>query len=322
MSVIKTMNSTHGPRASKRTSSVILNDGRTMPMLGFGTFGIWDHQESRVVGDAIDAGFRLVDTATSYKNERGVGLALRTAPESDCATFVTTKVWNTDHGYDKTIQAFEASLGRLGLKAVDLYLIHWPLLRRDTYLDTWRALIDLRADGRARSIGVSNFTALQLRRLIDATGVVPAVNQVELHPHFQQRELRTFHQQLGIITQAWSPLGAGAALADPVIGGIAAKHGCTQSRVVLNWHLSIGICPIPKAASIVHIRDNAQATNLFLDPEDLASLSKLDEPEGRISSDPDFLDLEGHVARWQRRVLSLAENPENFGKRVQRFLGP
>lgn len=290
-----------------------------MPMLGFGTSGIWDDQASRVVGDAIDAGFRLIDTASYYRNERGIGLALRTAPESDFATFVTTKVWNTDQGYEKTIQAFEASLARLGLKAADLYLIHWPLPRRDTYLDTWRALIELRADGRARSIGVSNFTVPQLRRLIDVTGVVPAVNQVELHPYFQQSELRAFHQQFGIVTQAWSPLGGGAALADPVIGAIAAKHGCTQSQVVLSWQLSMGICPIPKAASIGHIRDNAQSIGLRLDPDDLATLSKLDDPDGRIGADPDLLDLESPAVRWQRRIMSLAENPENFGKRVRRF---
>jgi len=300
--------------------AVILNDGRLMPQLGFGTSGVWEDQAPRVVGEAVAAGFRLVDTAACYGNERGVGQAVRTAVAAGEAVFVTTKVWNTDQGYDKTIRALEASLSRLGLGAVDLYLIHWPLPARNLYVETWQALVRLRAEGRVRSIGVSNFGVPHLQRLIDETGVVPAVNQIEVHPHFQQRTLREFHREVGIVTQAWSPLGAGACLADPVVRSIAAARGLTPAQVVLSWHLALGVFPIPKSVSAHRIRENARAGELHLTDEDLAALSALDAPEGRIGPDPERLDLESFRARWVRRLLSLAANPADIGKRLRRFI--
>jgi len=290
-----------------------------MPMLGFGTAGIWNEQAPKIICDAIAAGFSLIDTAAYYKNERGIGRALQSIPLNQ-PIFVTTKVWNCDQGYDKTIRAFEASLRRLGREIVDLYLIHWPLPQQDKYTDTWRSLIRLRSEGRIRSIGVSNFTIPQLRRLIDDTGVTPAVNQVELHPRFQQRELRAFHREMGIVTQAWSPLGGGTALMDPVVRAIASKHGCTQAQVILSWHLSLGISPIPKAASSEHLNDNAAAIKLALDAEDLGMIFELDEPNGRLGPDPETLDLESSFVRWSRRISSLTKDPAHLGKRLRRFL--
>jgi 2,5-diketo-D-gluconate reductase A len=264
-----------------------LNDGRAIPQLGLGVWQIPDEETAAVVRAALDAGYRSIDTAAIYHNEAGVGEALRDAPVPREELFVTTKVWNERQGYDETLRAFGESLGRLGLDYVDLYLIHWPAPRRDRYVDTWRALVRLREEGRARSIGVSNFTATHLRRAIDETGVVPAVNQVELHPRFQQGALRAFHAERGIVTESWSPLGQGQLVGDPTLDTIARKHGKTTAQVILRWHLDLGLVVIPKSARPERLRENRDVFDFRLDVEDMARIAALDRPDGRLGSDPD-----------------------------------
>lgn len=262
-----------------------LNDGRTMPRLGLGTYQIPDAQAAAVVRDGLDAGYRLVDTAALYHNERGVGEALATRGDA----FVTTKLWNDRHGQAEA--ALEESLALLGLDAVDLYLIHWPAPTQDRYVQAWEALVRLREAGLARSIGVSNFEPEHLDRVAQATGVTPAVNQVELHPRFQQRELRAYHDAHGIVTQSWSPLGQGGDLLhEPAIVRVAGKHGATAAQVVIAWHLARGFSVIPKSADPGRLRENLAAQELALDEEDLAAIDALDRADGRIGPHPRDLD--------------------------------
>ena len=239
-----------------------------------------------MIGSAVAAGYRHIDTAALYGNERGVGRGIREAAIDRSELFVTTKVWNTEHGFDETLRAFDASLDALGLDHVDLYLIHWPAPGQGRYLDSWRALMQLRADGRVRSIGVSNFMEAQLRHLIEATGVTPVLNQVELHPHFQQTPLRAVHAELGIATEAWSPLGRGAVLGEPKIAAIARKHGRSPAQVILAWHLALGIIAIPKSATPARIRENFAVFDIRLDADDMAAIASLDRPDGRTGPDP------------------------------------
>ncbi|MYV67859.1 aldo/keto reductase, partial [Streptomyces sp. SID2131] len=220
--------------------SVALNDGTEIPQIGFGVFQVPDGETTTAVAHALDAGYRSVDTAAVYGNEAGVGRALAASGIARDELYVTTKLWNADQGYDATLRAFDDSLAELGLDHVDLYLIHWPAPARDLYVDTWRAIGTLVADGRVRTAGVSNFTPAHLERLLDSSDLVPAVNQIELHPGLQQRELRALHAAHGIATEAWSPLAQGAVLADPVITGIADRHGKSPAQVVLRWHLQLG----------------------------------------------------------------------------------
>jgi 2,5-diketo-D-gluconate reductase A len=256
-----------------------MNDGRAIPVLGFGTFKIPNAQAGMIVRRAIDTGYALIDTAAVYDNERGVGEGL--ANED---VFVTTKLWNDRHRDAEA--ALDESLALLGRDAVDLYLIHWPVPANDDYIDAWKALVALRDAGKARSIGVSNFTPEHLEAVIDATGVVPAVNQIELHPHFQQRHARAFHQQHGIVTQSWSPLGQGATLNDPAIAAIAERHGVSAAQVILAWHLAHGLSVIPKASDEAHMRDNFGAADLTLNADDMAAIDALDRADGRIGPDP------------------------------------
>lgn len=261
-----------------------LNDGRAMPRLGLGTYQIPDSQVATVVRRGLDLGYRLVDTAALYHNERGVGEGLR-----DADAFVTTKLWNDRHGDARA--ALEESLALLGLDAVDLYLIHWPAPRGDQFVEAWESLIAAREAGLAGSIGVSNFAPEHLDRIIDVTGVVPAVNQIELHPRFQQRELRAYHRERGIVTQSWSPLGQGGdILRDPAILGVAQKHGATPAQVILAWHLRHDLSVIPKSADPGRLTENYEALELRLDDEDLAAVDALDSPEGRIGPDPRSFD--------------------------------
>ena len=266
---------------------VTLNDGRLIPQLGFGVWKLADETAPALVGIALEAGYRSIDTAAAYGNEAGVGRAIAASGLAREDLFVTTKLWNDSHGYDAALRAFDASLGRLGLDEVDLYLVHWPVPRQDATVDTWKALMRLREEGRARSIGVSNFTAAQLARLIDETGSTPSVNQIELHPGFQQSALRAFHAETGIVTEAWSPLGQGGALGHPVIAAIAAKHGRSPAQVVLRWHLDLGHVAIPKSATPDRIRENADVFGFHLDPDDHARIASLDAPDGRIGPDPE-----------------------------------
>jgi 2,5-diketo-D-gluconate reductase A len=263
-----------------------LNDGRDMPQLGYGVFQVPPEETERLVADAIDVGYEAVDTATFYRNESGVGRAVR---DSGKTIFVTTKLWNDNQGYDQALRAFDASYRALGLDAIDLYLIHWPKPHLDLYVETWKALIRLRDEGRVKTIGVSNFTAAHLERIIHDTGVVPAVNQIELHPHLQQVELRAFHEENGIVTTSWSPLGRGAVLGDQVIAGIARKHGRTPAQVIIRWHIDLGLTVIPKSSSRARQAENLDVFGFSLDDEDMQAIAGLDRPDGRIGPDPDVL---------------------------------
>ncbi|MFE1597285.1 aldo/keto reductase [Methylobacterium sp. ID0610] len=267
--------------------TLTLNDGKRIPQLGFGVWKLADEDAPETVGLALEVGYRSIDTAAAYGNEAGVGRAIAASGIPREELFVATKLWNDAHGTDEALRAFDASLKRLGLDYVDLYLVHWPVPQRNAYVETWKALMRLREDGRARSIGVSNFTVAHLKRVIDETGSTPSVNQIELHPRFQQRELRAFHAEAGIVTEAWSPLGQGAALEDPVIRGIADKHGRTAAQVILRWHLDLGQVAIPKSQNPARIRENADVFGFSLDEADHAAIAGLDTPDGRIGPHPD-----------------------------------
>jgi 2,5-diketo-D-gluconate reductase A len=264
--------------------SVTLNDGVEMPQFGLGVWQTPPDQAAQVVRTAVEAGYRAVDTAAIYGNEKGVGEGLRAA--GDAGVFLTTKLWNEHQGYDAALKAFDASVGRLGRPSLDLYLIHWPSPSRDLYVESWRALVKLQADGRVTSIGVSNFEPEHLERIIGETGVVPAVNQVELHPRFQQRKLREVHAEHGIATESWSPLGQGQLLADPTVAAIAGKHGKTAAQVVIRWHLDNGLVVIPKSVTPARIRENIQVFDFKLDADDLDRLAGLDTADGRIGPNP------------------------------------
>ncbi len=266
--------------------TIKLNDGHEMPRLGFGVWLISDADTPRAVKTAIDAGYRLIDTAAAYDNEAGTGKAVREASVPPEDLFVTTKLWNDNHGFDNALRAFDTSMKLLGLASIELYLIHWPVPRQDRYVDTWRALIRLREEGRVQSIGVSNFNAEQIQRLADETGVVPAVNQVELHPFFQQTALRSFHAQNGIVTEAWSPLGRAKILGDRTLGAIAQKHGKTPAQIVLRWHLDSGIVAIPKSSNPDRIRANIDILGFELDADDMAKIAALDDANGRVGPNP------------------------------------
>jgi diketogulonate reductase-like aldo/keto reductase len=268
-------------------TSVLLNNGVSMPQLGFGVFQVPNADTTAAVSAALGAGYTSIDTAAIYGNEEGVGLALAEAERPREELFVTTKLWNADQGADNVLRAFDLSLDRLKLDYLDLYLIHWPTPVRGLFVETWQAFTRLLADGRVRAIGVSNFQPAHLRQVIDATGVVPALNQVELHPFLQQTELREFHAQHGILTEAWSPLAQGGELlANDVVGALAAKHGRTAAQVVLRWHLQLGNVVIPKSVTPARIAENIDVFDFELDAQDLAALAGLDRG-GRTGPDPD-----------------------------------
>jgi diketogulonate reductase-like aldo/keto reductase len=270
-----------------KVPAITLNNGVLMPQLGFGVWQVPDDEATAAVATALEAGYRSIDTAAVYANEEGTGRALAASGLPREELFVTTKLWNTDQGYDAALRAFDLSLSKLGLDFVDLYLIHWPQPRRDAYTETWRALERIAAEGRARAIGVSNFQPAHLRRLVAGSEVVPAVNQVELHPWLAQAGLRAVHAELGIATEAWSPLGQGKGLLDePVIGKIAARHGRTPAQVVLRWHLQLGNVVIPKSVTPSRIRENADVLGFELAAQDLAELAALDDGT-RLGPDPD-----------------------------------
>ena len=257
-----------------------------IPQLGFGVFQVPPGDTAQVVTRAFETGYRHIDTASAYANEAGVGEALRAADLPREEVFITTKCFNDDHGYDEATKALSTSLARLGLDFVDLYLIHWPVPSRDRYVDTWKAFVELRAQGLIRAIGVSNFQAPHLERVIEATGVVPAVNQVELHPRLQQPELRREHEELGIVTEAWSPLAQGEVLEDPVIARIAEAHGKTPGQAVIRWHLQIGNVVIPKSVTPERIEQNFDVFDFELSEPEMGAIEQLDVGE-RIGPDPD-----------------------------------
>ncbi|MEU6037447.1 aldo/keto reductase [Actinomadura sp. NPDC047616] len=266
--------------------TVTLNNGVEIPQLGFGVFQVPDDETTAAVTAALEAGYRSIDTAAVYGNEAGVGRAVAASglPREDL--FITTKLWNADQGYDATLKAFDGSLAKLGLDYVDLYLIHWPTPARDLYRDTWRALERLAADGRIRSAGVSNFQPAHLRRLMDGSSLVPAVNQIELHPGLQQRELRALHADHGIATEAWSPLAQGAVLDEPSLVEIAQRHGKSPAQVVLRWHLQLGNIVIPKSVTPARIRENIDVFDFALSDGDMDAIAALDRGL-RTGPDPD-----------------------------------
>ena len=264
---------------------VTLHDGVEMPQLGFGVFQIPPEETQERVEEALATGYRHVDTAAAYRNEAGVGAAIAAAgvPRED--VFVTTKLWNSAQGYDSTLRAFEKSLERLGTGHVDLYLIHWPTPSRDLFLDTWRAFERIKEEGGARSIGVSNFRVEDLERLEAEAEQRPTVNQIELHPRLQQAELRAWHADHDIATEAWSPLAQGDLLEDETIETIAAHHERTPAQVILRWHLQLGNVVIPKSKTPERIRENFELFDFALSEDDMAAIERLDSGE-RTGPDP------------------------------------
>ena len=262
-----------------------LHDGREIPRLGFGVFQVPPEETRETVEEALATGYRHFDTAAAYRNEEGVGAAIAAADTAREEIFVTTKLWNSEQGYDSTLRAFEKSRGRLGLDYVDLYLIHWPVPTEDRFVDTWRAFERIQEDGGARSIGVSNFRVEDLERLKREAEYLPTVNQIELHPLLQQAELRAWHAEHDIATEAWSPLAQGAVLGEPALVQIAERHGKTTAQVTLRWHLQLGNVVIPKSETPARIRENFDLFEFELSPEEMGALAALDRGE-RIGPDP------------------------------------
>jgi 2,5-diketo-D-gluconate reductase A len=262
-----------------------LNDCRLLPQLGFGVFQVPPEDTAAAVQRALEVGYRLIDTATTYGNEAGVGDGIAASGLDRDDVFVTTKLWNDDQGRERALRAFDESLERLDSEYVDLYLIHWPVPSQDRYVETWEALCELKDAGIARSIGASNFLVEHLERIIDATGTVPAVNQIELHLELQQAELRDFDREHGIVTEAWSPLGQGSSLEHPTVREIAEAHGRTPAQVVLRWHIQLGNMVIPKLVTPARIEENFTIFDFQLSDEEMAALEALDSGK-RTGPDP------------------------------------
>ncbi|WP_307796901.1 aldo/keto reductase [Actinomadura barringtoniae] len=265
---------------------VTLNNGVEMPQLGFGVWQVPDDEAYSAVTEALGAGYRSIDTARAYENEEGTGRAVRDSGIARDELFVTTKLWNTDHAYDDAVRAVDASLERLGLDHVDLILIHWPVAGSEQYLEAWKAFEKAYADGKARAIGVSNFTVEALERLTKEAEVTPVINQIELHPYMQQKQLRAAGAEHGLLTEAWSPLGQGKGLLDDaVLKRIGAKHGKSAAQAVLRWHLQTGNVVIPKSVTPSRIKENIDVFDFELDAADLAEIEALDQGK-RFGPDP------------------------------------
>jgi 2,5-diketo-D-gluconate reductase A len=265
--------------------SLTLHDGVEIPQLGFGVFQVPPEDTQEVVEQALDVGYRHIDTAAAYRNEKGVGAAIAASGLRREDLFVTTKLWNSEQGFDTVLAAFEASLGRLGFEYVDLYLIHWPVPSENRFVDTWRAFERIHGEGRARTIGVSNFRVEDLERLEAETETRPAVNQIELHPRLQQAELRAWHADHDMVTQAWSPLAQGELLDDEAIVAIAERHGKTAAQAILRWHLQLGNVVFPKSVTPERIRENVELFDFELSDAEMAEFERLDRGE-RIGPDP------------------------------------
>jgi len=268
-----------------KVPTVTLNDGYIIPQLGLGVWQIPADGAASVVREALLSGYRSIDTAAIYGNEEGVGSGIAESGIARAELFITTKIWNSHQGYDETLAAFEESMSRLGLDYLDMLLIHWPVPQRNLYVDTWRAFIKLREEGRVKSIGVSNFNVPHLQRLLTETGVAPVLNQIELHPRLQQRELRKFHAANGIETESWSPLGSGTLLGEPILRAIAEKYGKSTAQIIIRWHLDNGLIVIPKSVTPARIKQNIDVFDFHLDNDDMARIAALDA-DGRIGPNP------------------------------------
>jgi 2,5-diketo-D-gluconate reductase A len=269
-----------------------LNDGNRIPQLGLGVWQVEPEITARVVRDAIEVGYRAIDTAEGYHNEEGVGEAIRTCGVPREELFITSKLRNGGHGRDEALRSFDASMKALGLDMLDMFLIHWPVPKQDKYVEAWKTLVELQKDGRIKTIGVSNFNPDHIDRIIEATGIIPAVNQIELHPHFQQLDKRDAMARHGIHIECYSPLGSGEVLDDKTLAGIAEKHGKSVSQVILRWHIQQQLIVIPKTTHKERMAENFDVYSFELDEEDMNTIAGLDDPEGRTGSDPakaDFL---------------------------------
>lgn len=267
-----------------------LNNDTVMPQLGFGVFQVPPEDTAKAVQSALETGYRSLDTAAAYRNEEGVAEGIRAAGVAREELFITTKLWNSEHGYDAAQRAFDASLTKLATSYVDLYLIHWPVPEQDNYVASWRAFEKIHADGRARAIGVSNFHIPHLRRVMDSSDTVPAVNQVELHPRLPQAELRAFHAEHGIATEAWSPLAQAGLLGEQPLANLADKYGKTAAQVVLRWHLQLGNIVIPKSVTPSRIAENFDVFDFELAEDDIAAVAELDNG-GRIGPNPETMNV-------------------------------
>jgi 2,5-diketo-D-gluconate reductase A len=265
---------------------VSFHDGHSIPQVGLGVWQTPNDTAVTAVKAALEAGYRHIDTAAAYHNEQGVGEGIRQSGLARQDIFLTTKLWNDDQGFDATLRAFDKSLRELGTDYLDLYLIHWPSPHRGKYRDTWKAFVRLKEEGRIHSIGVSNFTAEHLEAVIGDTGVTPVINQIELHPDFQQKAMRAAHDRLGIRTQSWSPLGQGQLLQNPVIAGMAGKLGRTPAQVIIRWHIQNGLVVIPKSVTPSRIVENFGVFDFELDADAMSALDGLDNADARMGPDP------------------------------------
>jgi 2,5-diketo-D-gluconate reductase A len=272
--------------------TITLNDGNVIPQLGFGVWQVPPDITAACCAEAIRAGYRSIDTAEGYQNERGVGRAVHESDVARGEIFITSKLRNGAHRRDDALKAFDDTMRELGIDRLDLFLIHWPMPTRGNYVEAWQTLVELRDQGRVRSIGVSNFNVDHLERIIAETGVTPAVNQIELHPRFQQHDKRAAHTAHGIAIESWSPLGSGKLIDDPAIGAIAKKHGKSAAQVMIRWHLDQGLIVIPKSVTPARVRENIAVFDFALDDADRRTLAQLDAPDdGRFGPDPATLSF-------------------------------
>ena len=280
------------PSGARDVPVIELNDGYRIPQLGFGVWQVPNEDVGPAIKVALESGYRAIDTAQGYDNEEGVGEAIARSDIPRDELFITSKLRTKFLGYDETLKGIETSLKALKLSYLDLFLIHWPAPAHDRYVDSWKAFIKARSDGLVRSIGVSNFLPEYIDRIIDETGELPAVNQIEIHPEFQQLDVTSYHEDKGIRLEAYSPLGSGAVLDNPAIAEIAKRHHRSPAQIILRWHIQQGHIAIPKSVTPERIRQNLQVFNFSLSDADMGEIARLDKPDGKTGSDPaTFNDL-------------------------------
>lgn len=272
---------------AQQVPNLQFSDGHTIPQIGFGMWQTDPKDVDLAVNTALEAGYRHIDTAAIYGNEKDLGKVLQKSGMKREELFITTKLWNNMHGYDNAFKAIDESLDKLQMDYVDLYLIHWPEPKAGKYLETWDALVEIQKQGKAKSIGVSNFTKATLGKLVEHSPVKPVINQIEIHPTFNQAEMREINKQYGILTEAWSPLGQGKNLTNPVIVEIAEKHQMTPAQAILCWHLALGNVVIPKSVTPARIKENIESLNYSLTEDDIAKINQLTDPAGRLGGEPD-----------------------------------